>query len=148
MASVEVGQEAPDFTLRNESNQEVKLSALRGKPVVLVFYPLDFSGGCTKELCEIRDDYSAFQNKGATVFGISRDSSFTHKAFIEKEGLKHSLLADMKGDVAKVYGCWLEAAGIAERMTVVIDKGGIIQYVIHNNAGQLRDHNEAVAALG
>jgi peroxiredoxin (alkyl hydroperoxide reductase subunit C) len=148
MANVTVGQEAPDFTLRDESNQEVTLSSLRGSPVVLVFYPLDFSGFCTKELCAIRDDYSAFQQKGAKVFGISRDSAFTHKAFIEKEGLKHSLLADMKGDVAKLYGCWLEAAAIAERMTVVIDKDGIIQYVIHNNAGQMRDHHEAVAALG
>jgi peroxiredoxin (alkyl hydroperoxide reductase subunit C) len=148
VANVAVGEEAPDFTLRNENNQEVTLSSLRGAPVVLMFYPLDFSGGCTKELCAVRDDYSAFLDKGAQVFGISRDSSFTHKAFIEKEGLKHSLLADMKGDVAKVYGCWLEAAAIAERMTVVIDKEGIIRYVIHNNAGQLRDHTEAVAALG
>jgi peroxiredoxin (alkyl hydroperoxide reductase subunit C) len=147
MANVNVGEEAPDFTLRNESNQEVTLSSLRGAPVVLVFYPLDFSGGCTKEMCAIRDDYSAFQEKGAQVFGISRDSSFTHKAFIEKEGLKHSLLADMKGEVAKLYGCWLEAAGVAERMTVVIDKDGVIRYVIHNNAGQLRDHKEAIAAL-
>ncbi len=148
MANVNVGQEAPDFTLRNEDNQEVTLSSLRGAPVVLVFYPLDFSGFCTTELCAIRDDYSAFQEKGAQVYGISRDSAFTHKAFIEKEGLKHSLLADMKGDVAKQYGCWLDAAGIAERMTIVIDKDGIIQYVVHNNAGQMRDHKEAVAALG
>lgn len=147
MANVAVGQEAPDFTLRNENNEEVTLSSLRGTPVVLMFYPLDFSGGCTKELCAVRDDYSSFQEKGAQVFGISRDSSFTHKAFIEKEGLKHSLLADMKGDVAKMYGCWLEAAVIAERMTVVIDKDGIIRYVIHNNAGQLRNHKEAIAAL-
>lgn len=147
MANVDIGQEAPDFTLRDENNQEVTLSALRGTPVVLVFYPLDFSGGCTKEMCEIRDDYSNYQAKGAQVFGISRDSSFTHKAFIEKEGLKHSLLADMKGDVAKLYGCWLDAAGVAERLTVVIDKNGIIQYVLHNNAGQLRDHTEAIAAL-
>jgi peroxiredoxin (alkyl hydroperoxide reductase subunit C) len=147
MANVAVGQEAPDFTLRNENNQEVTLSSLRGSPVVLVFYPLDFSGGCTKEMCAIRDDYSAFQAKGAHVFGISRDSLFTHRAFIEREGLKHSLLADMKGDVAKLYGCWLEAAAVAERMTVVIDKDGIIRYVIHNNAGQLRDHNEALAAI-
>jgi peroxiredoxin len=147
MANVNVGEEAPDFTLRDENNQEVKLSSLRGTPVVLVFYPLDFSGFCTKELCAIRDDYSAFEEKGAKVFGISRDSAFSHKAFIEKEGLKHSLLADMKGDVAKLYGCWLEAAGIAERMTVVIGADGIIRYVIHNNAGQVRDHKEAIAAL-
>jgi peroxiredoxin len=148
MANVSVGQEAPDFTARDENNKEVKLSELRGAPVVLVFYPLDFSGFCTMEMCAIRDDYSAFQAKGAQVFGISRDSIFTHKAFKEKEGLTHSLLADMKGDVAKLYGCWNEAIGIADRMTVVIDKDGKITYVVHNNPGQIRDQKEALAALG
>jgi peroxiredoxin len=106
MANVSVGQEAPDFTLRNEANQEVTLSSLRGRPVVLVFYPLDFSPFCTTEMCTYRDDYSSFEAKGAQVFGISRDSTWTHKAFKEKEGLTHGLLADMKGDVAKLYGCW------------------------------------------
>jgi peroxiredoxin len=148
VANVSVGDEAPDFTARDENNQEVKLSALRGAPVVLVFYPLDFSGYCTQEMCAIRDDYSSFQAKGARVFGISRDSVFTHKAFKEKEGLTHSLLADMKGDVAKLYGCWNEAIGIADRMTVVIDKEGKITYVVHNNPGQIRDPKEALAALG
>ena len=147
MADVQVGQEAPDFTLRDEANQEVTLSALRGQPVVLVFYPLDFSGFCTTEMCAIRDDYSLFEGKGAKVFGISRDSVFTHKAFKEKEGLTHSLLADMKGQVATLYGCWNEAIGIAERMTVVIDKDGIITFVEHNGPGQIRDHKKALAAL-
>jgi len=147
VANVAVGQEAPDFTLRDENNQVVTLSSLRGAPVVLVFFPLDFSGFCTSEMCAIRDDYSAFQEKGANVFGISRDSAFSHKAFIGKEGLKHSLLADMKGEVARLYGCWNQAAGVAERMTVVIGADGVIRYVIHNNAGQVRDHKEAIAAL-
>lgn len=148
MANVTVGQEAPDFTLRDENNQEVTLSSLRGSPVVLVFYPLDFSPICTNELCAIRDDYSAFQGKGAKVFGISRDSAWTHKAFIEKHGLKHSLLADMKGDMARLYGCWMEQAAIAERLTVVIDAEGTIRYLIHNSPAQARDHKEALTALG
>ena len=147
MASVNVGEEAPDFTLRDENNQEVKLSSLRGAPVVLVFYPLDFSPICTNELCGIRDGFSAFEEQGAQVFGISRDSTWTHKAFIEKQGLKHSLLADMKGEVARLYGCWNEAAGIAERLTAVIDKDGIIRYLTHNPPLQARDHKEAIAAL-
>ena len=147
MASVRVGQEAPDFTLRDETNREVTLSALRGAPVVLVFYPLDFSPMCTNELCGIRDDYSAFEAKGVKVFGISRDSTWTHKAFIEKQGLKHSLLADMKGDVARLYGAWNEAVGLAERLTVVVDKDGVIRYLIHNGLAQPRDHREALAAL-
>ena len=98
MANVSVGQEAPDFTLRNEDNQPVKLSELRGKPVVLVFYPLDFSPLCTSEMCAIRDDYSSFQAKGAQVFGISRDSTWTHKAFKEGGGtlVVHSLQPAVK----------------------------------------------------
>jgi len=147
MASVEVGQEAPDFTLRNENNQEVTLSSLRGKPVVLVFYSLDFSPYCTTEMCAYRDDYSLFEGKGAQIFGISRDSSWTHKAFKEREGLSRSLLADMKGQVAQLYGCWNEAAGIAERLTVVIDSEGTIRYVEHNSPGQIRDQKNALAAL-
>jgi peroxiredoxin len=147
MANVEVGQEAPDFTLKDENLKDVTLSQLRGQPVVLVFYPLDFSGFCTKEMCDIRDDYSSFQAKGATVLGISRDSVFTHKAFKERENLSHSLLADMKGDVAKLYGCWNEAAAVAERMTVVVGRDGKIRFVQHNNAATLRDHREALAAV-
>jgi peroxiredoxin len=147
MASVSVGQEAPDFTLRDENNQQVTLSALRGAPVVLVFYPLDFSPICTNELCGIRDDYGAFEAKGAKVFGISRDSTWTHKAFIQQQGLKHSLLADMKGAVAQLYGAWNDAVGLAERLTVVVDKDGIIRYVTHNGLAQPRDHKEALAVL-
>ena len=147
MANVSVGQQAPDFTLKNQDNQDVTLSALRGKPVVLVFYPLDFSGTCTTELCAIRDDYSAFQEAGAAVFGISRDSRFTHKAFIAANHMQHDLLADMKGDVAKLYGAWNEELGFAERLTAVIDPAGTIVYVVHNGAGTARDHHEAVDAL-
>lgn len=148
MANVSVGQEAPDFTLRDENNTEVTLSALRGSPVVLVFYPLDFSPGCTKEMCAIRDDFSAFESKGAKVFGISRDSMWTHRAFKEKENISHPLLADMKGDVAKLYGAWNDAAALAERLTVVIGADGVVRYVVHNSPKDLRDHREAIAALG
>lgn len=147
MASVGVGQEAPDFTLKNENNQDMTLSSLRGKPVVLVFYSLDFSPFCTTEVCAYRDDISLFEGKGAQIFGISRDSTWTHKAFKEKERLTYSLLADMKGAVAQVYGCWNEAIGIAERLTVVIDAGGKITYVEHNGPAQIRDQKKALAAL-
>ena len=147
MANVSVGQEAPDFTLRNEDNQPVKLSEQRGKPVVLVFYPLDFSPLCTSEMCAIRDDYSSFQAKGAQVFGISRDSTWTHKAFKEKEGLKYSVLADMNGAVAKLYGAWNDAIGVAERVTVVVDKDGKVEHVEHNGVAQGRDQKQALAAI-
>ncbi len=98
--ALEVGQEAPDFTLPNEDGQQVTLSDLRGTPVVLVFYAFDFSGICTSELCGIRDDFSSWMGKGATVFGISRDSRFAHAAFKAQEHLPYSLLADVKGEVA------------------------------------------------
>ena len=147
MANVKVGQQAPDFTLKNQDNEDVTLSALRGRPVVLVFYPLDFSGICTTELCAIRDDYRAFQEAGAVVLGISRDSRHAHKAWKEATGIKHDLLADMKGEVARLYGAWNEELGFAERLTAVIDPSGTIVYVVHNPAGAARDHHEALDAL-
>lgn len=147
MAAIEVGREAPDFTLRDENNQSVSLSELRGSPVVLVFYPADFSPVCSSEMCAYRDDYSQFEAKGARVFGISRDSPWAHKAFKDSLGLKHSLLADMKGEVARVYGCWNEDLGIAERLTVVIDADGVIRYVTRSEVLKPRDHREALAAL-
>ncbi len=147
MADVQVGQQAPDFTLPNENGENVTLSQVRGKPVVLVFYPLDFSGTCTSELCGIRDDFSAFQNYGADVYGISRDSVYTHKAFKEANHLAYHLLADMKGTVATAYGCWNAERAIAERMTVVIDKDGKITYVVHNSPANARDHHDAIDSL-
>jgi len=147
MANVAVGQEAPDFTLKDDSNQEFTLSSLRGKPVVLVFYPLDFSPKCTTEMCAYRDDMSLFKDRGAEILGISRDSVWTHRAFKEKEGLKHRLLADMKGSVAQLYGCWNEAAATAERLTVVIDRDGRITYVEHNSPADIRDQKKALAAI-
>ena len=147
MANVSVGESAPDFTLRDESNQEVLLSSLRGAPVVLVFYPADFSPICTNELCGIRDDFSAFEAKGAKVFGISRDSTWAHKAFQEREGLKHSLLADTKGEVARLYGCWNEEHGIAERLTVVIDREGKVAHLQKNAIPDQRDHSAVEGAI-
>ncbi len=147
MADVQVGQQAPDFTLKNQDNVDVTLSALRGTPVVLIFYPFDFSGLCTNELCAIRDDLSSFRDADATVLGISRDSRFTHKAYREAQGYQHDLLADLKGDVATQYGAWNAAGAFAERMTVVIDADGTIVYVVHNTIGDVCDHHEAVDAL-
>jgi peroxiredoxin (alkyl hydroperoxide reductase subunit C) len=132
----------------DENSQEVRLSGLRGAPVVLVFYPADFSPVCSDELCGYRDDYSGFEAKGARVFGISRDSVWAHKAFKESLGLKHSLLADMKGAVSRLYGTWNEDMGLAERLTVVVDGDGIIRYVTRSELLKPRDHKEALAALG
>jgi peroxiredoxin len=148
MAAIEVGKEAPDFTLRDESSQPVRLKDLRGNPVVLVFFPADFSPVCTGEMCSYRDDYSHFQAKGARVFGISRDSVWAHKAFKESLGLKYGLLSDAKGEVARLYETWNEDLALAERLTVVLDKDGVIRYVTRSELLKPRDHREALAALG
>ena len=145
--ALEIGQGAPDFTLVNEDNEQVTLSELRGSPVVLVFYTFDFSGICTNELCEIRDDYSGWADAGATIFGISRDSRFSHAAFKQAENLSHSLLADLKGEVAQAYGTWNEALGAAERLTVVVDANGNIAYAQQNPIPEARDHSDVLSAI-
>ena len=146
--AIAVGQEAPDFTLKNEEGQVVQLKDLRGKSVVLVFYPLDWSPICHGEMCNYRDDYSEVESLGATVLGISRDSAFSHKAWKESLGLHHSLLADMKGNVAKAYGCWNDDLNLSERLTVVIDKDGIVRHLDRSPGIKIaRDHREALSAL-
>ena len=144
---IQTGQQAPDFTLEDENGDKITLSELRGEPVVLMFYPFDWSGLCTQEMCTLRDNYTDWQAAGARVFGISRDSKYSHKAWKEHLGLSYSLLADLRGDVAKQYGAWNEAAYRADRMTVVIDPDGIVSYVVHNNSGTMRDQNEALRAV-
>lgn len=141
---VQVGEEAPDFELEDENGQLVKLSDLRGQTVVLIFYPFDWSGTCTKELCNLRDNHGDWAATGAKVFGISRDSRYSHRAWKEHLGLTYSLLADMIGEAAKKYGAWNEPRHRADRVTVVIDANGIVRYVIHNDSATMRDHTEAL----
>ena len=142
--ALEIGQEAPDFTLVNENNEEVTLSKLRGNPVVLVFYTFDFSGICTNELCEIRDGFPNLSSLGAQVFGISRDSRFAHAAFKEQFQLPHSLLADVKGEVARSYDTWNEAVGAAERQA---EDGEEQQRRRHRRDHRLGRHLEEAAHL-
>ena len=144
---LQIDQEAPDFTLRDEQNQPVTLSELRGQTVVLMFYPLDFSPVCEGEFCQVRDMWSEFEGTGATVVGISRDSVWTHKAWKEQKGFKHRLLSDMKGEVARLYGAWNEERGVANRRTIVVDKQGRISAIDqteHN--GIARNQHEVIAA--
>lgn len=143
--SVEVGDQAPDFTLVNERNEKVTLSELRGQPVVLVFFPFAFSGLCTTEMCGIRDNYDSWMDKGAKVFGISRDSRFSLAAWKQAEGFKHDLLADLKGEAAQAYGVWNGL--VAERATFVIDREGKIVFKIHNAVTDGRDHSAVEAAI-
>src|SRR5580692_10881274 len=103
-----VGQEAPDFELDNQDKKKVKLSDLRGKKVVLAFYPLDWSPTCTNEHVCFMTDLPQFESKDATILGISVDSVWSHKAFREAKGITYDLLADMKREVVKKYDLYLE----------------------------------------
>ena len=144
---IEVGQDAPDFSLPDEENNTVTLSDLRGSIVALVFYAFDFSGICTAELCQIRDEYSSWEERGAKVFGVSRDSRFAHAAFKAQEGFSHSLLADVKGEVARAYETWNEQVGAAERLTVIVGPDGKIAYSLKNPIPDARDHSAVEAVI-
>lgn len=139
--ALEAGQQAPDFTLVDEANEKVTFSELKGTPVVLFFYPFDFSRTCTAEHCEVRDNFGGWQAKGAKVFGVSRDSRFSHAVWKEQEHFTHSLLADLKGEVTTAYGCWNEAAASADRATFVIDPEGKIALAMYNGR-ERRDHSK------
>ena len=142
---IEVGQQAPDFTLKDQNNEEVQLSAFRGKQAVLiVFYPLAFTGICTGELCVVRDDMTSFQNEDVQVLTVSVDSPYSHKVFSEREGYEFPLLSDFwpHGAVAKAYGVFNDITGFANRGTFLVDKHGVVRFAEMNGPGEGRDANE------
>jgi peroxiredoxin Q/BCP len=133
---VEEGKPAPDFELTSDAGERVKLSSLRGKPVVLYFYPKDDTPGCTTQACGIRDVYSDFRERGAVVLGVSPDDEASHVRFKEKYSLPFTLLADPEHEVAEEYGVWKErnrygkkSMGV-ERSTFVIDPEGNVSRVM------------------
>ena len=132
---IEEGQSAPDFTLRADDGKEVRLSALRGQPVVLYFYPKDDTPGCTREACAFRDRKSELAAHGAAVLGVSPDDVASHGKFRDKYSLNFPLLADPGNKVCKLYGVYKmkslygrEFMGI-ERTTFIIDKTGVVRKV-------------------
>lgn len=147
--SVNVGDLAPEFNLSNQYGEQVSLNGLRGKPVVLVFYPFSFSGICTGELCELRDNLAIFESAGVELLAISVDSKFVQAKFAEQEGYKFNLLADFwpHGAVAEAYGVFLEDKGFATRATFVIDKEGIVAAKMVNGPGEARSLTEYKKAL-
>jgi peroxiredoxin len=152
-AGLSVGSTAPDFELKNQFGELVKLSSFKGeKNVVLLFIPFAFTGTCTGELCAIRDDLAAFQNDSVQVLAVSCDSPFTQKMFAEQEGYKFPVLADFwpHGAAAKAYGILNEDLGCAMRGTFIIDKEGNIRWTVVNGLGDARnngDYKTAIAAL-
>jgi peroxiredoxin Q/BCP len=133
---IEVGKPAPDFELHADDGRTVKLSDLRGKPVVLYFYPKDDTPGCTAQACAIRDTYDDFAKRGAVVLGVSPDSETSHVKFKEKYGLPFTLLADPEHNVAEKYGTWVERHNYGktymgvERSTFLIDSEGRVAKVM------------------
>jgi len=147
---VEVGKAAPDFELESDAGERVRLSSLRGSPVVLYFYPKDDTPGCTLQACDIRDTWGDFERRGAVVLGVSPDSVSSHERFREKYDLPFTLLADPDHDVAELYGVWGERSfagkkymGI-ERSTFVIDTDGNVASVMRQV--KPADHAEDVLA--
>lgn len=148
--AVEVGQPAPEFTLKDQNNQLVSLADYRGKKnVVLVFYPFAFTRVCQAELCGIRDDLPSFENDDVQVLTVSVDSAFSHKVWAEQEGYTFPLLADFwpHGAVAQAYGCFDDVVGRAIRGTYIIDKAGIVRWSVVNLPADARDQAEYLKVL-
>lgn len=146
--SLQVGQPAPDFSLYDSSKNKVTLSELKGKNIVLMFFPQAFTGVCTQQVCTARDNMSQYENAQATVLGISVDSVFTLAKFKETEQLNFPLLSDFNKEVSRTYGClyeeWiLDMKGVAKRAAFVIDANGIIRYAeVLDNPGNLPDFSK------
>lgn len=143
--AIQVGQEAPDFTLRDTEKNKVTLSDYRGKNVLLLFYPLAFTSVCTTELCGVRDNLTFYNNANATVFGISVDSLFSNKKFKEELNLNFTLLSDFNKEVATIYDTiydqWYnDMKGVTKRSAFIIDKDGIVRYAeVLDDAGLVPD---------
>ncbi len=147
---IAVGQPAPDFVLKDQNQQEVKLSDFKGKKnVVLAFYPLDWSPVCSNEMACFANDLKQFESLDAAVLGLSVDSVWSHKAFAEKTGVKFSLLADFhpKGSVADKYGMYLADKGITGRAVAIIDKNSTVAWFKQYDIPQLPDIKEVSDAL-
>ena len=148
--TISVGDKAPDFDLVNQHGEQVSLASFRHvKPVALVFFPLAFSGICSGELCELRDNLKMFEDAKVELLAISVDSKHVQARFAEQEGYKFNVLADFwpHGQVAKDYGIFLEAAGHSSRGTFLIDLNGevIAKFVVP--AGQARKLSDYKKAL-
>ena len=152
--AVEIGDQAPDFELRDQHGTPVRLSGFRGaKNVVLVFYPLAFSDVCSNEMSAIRDEFADAARDDVEVLAVSVDSTYTIRAWSDAEHFEFELLSDFwpHGEVAKLYGVFDSDRGIATRGTFIIDKDGVVRWKVVNPVLQARDlaeYSKALAALG
>ena len=148
--SLSVGDTAPDFSLPDQDKQVVSLTELRGAPVLVVFYPFAFSGTCTGELCQLRDELSDYTDAGVRVLAVSTDPTFSLKAFRDKEGFGFPLLSDFwpHGATAQAYGVFNDKAGMALRGTFLIDAEGKIAFAEVNAPGDARAQSGWKDAVG
>jgi peroxiredoxin len=145
-----VGQVAPDFTLKDQQGKAVSLSDFKGvKNVVVVFYPFAFSGICTGELCEIRDELGDFESEDVQVLAVSCDHMFTQRAFADAEGYFFPMLSDYwpHGATAQAYGVFDQSGGFSTRGTFLIDRDGVVRWTLLNGPSQKRDFAGYRAAL-
>lgn len=148
--SADVGELAPEFTLRDQHGSDVSLASFRGdRNVVLLFYPMAFTNVCQGELCAIRDELDTFQNASVQVLAVSVDSPPAHKVWAEQQGYTFPLLSDFwpHGAVAQAYGVFNDVAGLATRGTFVIDREGRIRWKVINAIPDARDHREYAEVL-
>ena len=144
---IEEGRPAPDFELESDSGETVRLSDLRGKPVVLYFYPKDDTPGCTRQACGIRDAWTEFQRAGAEVIVISADTTASHERFRSKYSLPFTLLADPEHKLAEPYGVGQEGKRSYERSTFVVDADGKVAKIMRR-VNPDRHADDVLAALG
>lgn len=151
MTHLKVGDKAPEFTSLNEDGEEIKLSDYRGKNLVLFFYPKDDSPGCTKEACNLRDNYRSLQKMGFDVLGVSPDKPTKHKKFIDKYEFQYSLVADTEKEIINSYGLWgpkkfmgREVVGV-HRTTFLINGEGVITHII--DKVKTKEHTSQIKAL-
>ena len=143
--SIQIGQQAPDFTLFDSDKQKVALNVYKGKNVLLLFFPQAFTGTCTKELCSTRDNIALYNQANAQVFGISVDSIFTLAKFKEEQNLNFPLLSDFNKTTSTAYGSLYEnfvfdMHGVSKRSAFIVDKQGIVRYAeVLESAGDLPD---------
>lgn len=142
------GTPAPDFTLASTSGEQVTLSALRGRRVLLAFFPLAFTGTCTTEMCAFTDDYDAFARRGVVVHPVSTDNTYSLKEYKAKHGMKVDLLSDFMRQVSEAYGVLIRERGIANRAYFLVDEEGIVRWAhVEEHGGFRRENAEILAEI-